>query len=98
MTVGQETDYPWKETVRFTIGSDAPATFTLALRVPGWCRGARVEVNGRPVSLAPIAKKGYAQVSLRDIADEAGVIDRNDPPRKTRFPITAIAVPQRPRP
>ncbi|MRG59315.1 glycoside hydrolase family 127 protein [Agromyces sp. CFH 90414] len=41
-----ETEYPWDAAVRIRVeaaGEDAPR---LALRVPGWCRGATVTVNG----------------------------------------------------
>jgi len=50
------TDYPWTETVAIEVNPAAPAEFTLALRVPGWCRGARVTVNGSETAAAP----GYA--------------------------------------
>jgi DUF1680 family protein len=43
----QETDYPFSEKVKITVRPERqPATFTVRLRVPGWCRGARVSING----------------------------------------------------
>lgn len=42
----EETDYPFGETVSFTITPDQPAAFPLFLRIPGWCEGARVTLNG----------------------------------------------------
>src|SRR5690606_19967518 len=42
----QNTSYPWDETIRLTISTEQPAYFTLALRIPGWCRDARLQVNG----------------------------------------------------
>ncbi len=69
MTVGgqsvkitQRTQYPWRETVNFTITPEKPAEFTLALRLPGWCRKATCKVNGKAVALAGITKKGYAYI------------------------------------
>jgi len=38
------TDYPWKGEVGITVKK--AAKFALHLRVPGWCRGAGVSVNG----------------------------------------------------
>ena len=56
------TGYPWRETVRVEVAPERPASFTLALRVPGWCRAATLKVNGRPLDLAPLLKKGYALI------------------------------------
>lgn len=48
VTIAEETAYPFKEAVRFTISTSAPVTFALHLRIPGWCRDAKVTVNGTP--------------------------------------------------
>ena len=37
--LSQRTDYPWHGQVRLAVSLDAPATFALRLRVPGWARG-----------------------------------------------------------
>ncbi len=58
----QKTRYPWKEKVRLTVRPEKPAEFTVAVRIPGWCRAASLKVNGRAVNLARITKKGYAKV------------------------------------
>ncbi len=50
--IEEETDYPFKGTVIFRVAPTSPVTFALALRVPGWCRHARVEVNGKDVGAA----------------------------------------------
>lgn len=49
--IAEQTDYPFGETIRFVFSTGEPATFPLYLRVPGWCEGATVSVNGRPVEL-----------------------------------------------
>ena len=36
VTLVQETDYPWKEKVRFTIKPESPNRFKLSIRIPGW--------------------------------------------------------------
>lgn len=59
----QKTEYPWKETVRFTIEPAQSARWTLALRIPGWCRKARLAINGKAVELAGITRKGYARLA-----------------------------------
>lgn len=56
----EETEYPWDGKVAITI-AEAPATaFSLFLRLPGWCHGASVRVNGKQVPLSPVL--GYAEL------------------------------------
>jgi DUF1680 family protein len=57
----QQTDYPWDETIRLAVKVEQPTYFTLALRIPGWCRDARVQVNGQDVALN--SEHGYARIS-----------------------------------
>jgi DUF1680 family protein len=57
----QATNYPWDETVNLTVAVEQPTYFTLALRIPGWCRDARLQVNGQDVALN--AERGYARIS-----------------------------------
>jgi hypothetical protein len=57
-----ETGYPWKEKVRITVRPERPATFALALRIPGWCRAVTLKVAGAPLALGPIVRKGYALI------------------------------------
>jgi DUF1680 family protein len=53
VTLEQETNYPFEETVRLKLTvAPAPRKFTLRLRVPGWCDAARVKVNGQPLPRA----------------------------------------------
>ncbi|MAU13304.1 MAG: hypothetical protein CL607_26030 [Anaerolineaceae bacterium] len=59
--IEQKTAYPWDENVALTIQSDAPVTFDLALRIPGWCRSFELEVNGQAQSLQP--ENGYVVIS-----------------------------------
>ncbi|WP_337176599.1 beta-L-arabinofuranosidase domain-containing protein [Paludisphaera sp.] len=58
VTVDVQTDYPWDGRVKLAPRVDEPTTFTLRLRVPGWCRGATVAINGEPVSSPPM-ERGY---------------------------------------
>lgn len=56
----QRTDYPASGRIRIDVEPKAPCAFTLALRLPGWCRAPRVSVNGAPIDLAPLSRNGYA--------------------------------------
>ena len=60
--IAQETGYPWDGAVRFRIESREVASFTLALRIPGWCRGAELAVNGEAVAVDPLVDRGYVRI------------------------------------
>ena len=56
------TQYPWDGKVALTIKSAPSAPFTLALRIPDWCSGATLTVNGEAVPTDLLAK-GYLEVT-----------------------------------
>ncbi|MBS1715589.1 MAG: glycoside hydrolase family 127 protein [Armatimonadetes bacterium] len=58
--VDVKTDYPWDGTVEFTVRSSPQRPFGLRVRIPDWCRSAKVQVNGRSTSL-PATTDGYAE-------------------------------------
>jgi DUF1680 family protein len=62
VTLRQQTDYPWEGTVTLQVSPDQPATFGLRLRIPGWCRSARVRVNGEEIDLMERLEQGYARL------------------------------------
>ena len=53
-------NYPWSGDIRIEIDPETEAAFDLKLRIPGWCKGAVVKVNGAAVSDAPV--DGYLTV------------------------------------
>jgi hypothetical protein len=56
VTITEETDYPFRETVRLTIATGRPVEFPLHLRIPGWVEKgpATIAVNGAAVA-EPVA-------------------------------------------
>ena len=58
LTLNVETDYPWDGKVVLKPELEHPARFELRLRVPGWCRGAAVSVNGQGIT-EPKKERGY---------------------------------------
>ena len=64
VTLTQETQYPWDGDVRLTVGLARPAAFALHLRLPGWCAGAGLKLNGAALT-RPRVEDGYAVVSRR---------------------------------
>ena len=55
-----ETRYPWDGGVEIRVEPQRPAAFALALRLPGWCRGWTLRVNGEPCACE--VRDGYAYV------------------------------------
>ena len=54
VTVALETDYPFDETLTFTVRTDTPVTFPLLLRIPEWAEQATVQVgDGEASGAAP---------------------------------------------
>lgn len=47
VTLKEDTRYPFEEQVQFTFTMQQPVKFPFYLRVPGWCKGASVKVNGK---------------------------------------------------
>lgn len=46
VAITETTDYPFRDTIRFDVKLRGAAAFALHLRIPKWCEGARVRVNG----------------------------------------------------
>jgi uncharacterized protein len=60
--VQQETMYPWDGAVRLKVDPPQPQTFTLHLRVPGWCHSLQLKVNGAELAIQPDAN-GYLAIT-----------------------------------
>jgi DUF1680 family protein len=69
-------EYPWDGAVRIKPEVIAPAKFGLRLRVPGWCRGESVKINGKPVA-KPTHERGYIVLDREWKAGD--VVDLNLP-------------------
>jgi DUF1680 family protein len=52
LALREEGDYPWGETVRFTVTAAAGGGIPLHLRVPGWSADAALTVNGETVAVS----------------------------------------------
>jgi DUF1680 family protein len=46
--VKEETEYPFRGTIRVTLNPVSPLRFALRLRIPAWASGATIQVNGTP--------------------------------------------------
>ncbi len=65
VTLSQTTDYPWGGVVDVQLSLEKEAPFTVALRLPGWCTAPQLSVNGEPVNVDSVNRKGYATIARR---------------------------------
>ncbi len=73
VSITLETDYPFRETLRFVVQVERPVRFPLWLRVPGWAEGATVAVHDGAVKVVKSGAfhrldrewKGTTEVMLR---------------------------------
>ncbi|HBP38683.1 MAG TPA: hypothetical protein DD640_08085 [Clostridiales bacterium] len=47
VALSQQTRYPWDGSISIRVTPETAALFTISLRIPGWCRQYRVQVNGQ---------------------------------------------------
>jgi hypothetical protein len=59
--ITEETEYPFRELVTLKVKLAQPHSFALHLRIPEWCDGATIRINGR-ASAAPAAAGTFAVV------------------------------------
>jgi hypothetical protein len=69
-----ESEYPWAGRVRLTIEESGAGPWTLSLRVPGWCAGATVLVNGQAAAGA-VAPTGYLRIERGWARDDTVDLD-----------------------
>jgi hypothetical protein len=77
-----DTRYPLDGAVEVTVWETPSAEWTLSLRVPAWCRGATVRVNGTAVPATPGAP-GYLEISREWRAGDVVALFLPMPPRLT---------------
>jgi len=80
VSLRETSDYPWSGDIRIAVDPEAPTTFDLKLRIPGWERSATATVNGQPVALAPA--RGYATIAREWRAGDVVALDLAMPPER----------------
>ncbi len=63
LKITQTGGYPFSDTLTFDISCDHPVETALKFRIPGWCMGAQLTLNGKNIPVHPV--KGFA--SLRAV-------------------------------
>ena len=61
VTIKEKTNYPFEESVRFTINTNGEVAFPLYLRIPVWCKNGSIKINGVVEPEKPAAGK-YAMI------------------------------------
>ncbi len=57
----ETTNYPFEETVRYEMKTSKVVSFPLYLRIPSWCKNAKITVNGKQVE-AELTAGSYARL------------------------------------
>jgi DUF1680 family protein len=73
------TDYPWHGRVTLTVAGGSSQPWTLALRVPAWCAGVSLEIDGAAVPAT--AERGYLRLHRRWGAGTSVTVHFAMPPR-----------------
>ena len=62
--ISEDTDYPFKGVINFTIWTEQSVEFPLYLRIPAWCKKAQISLNGEHLE-AQLEPGCYAAVNRR---------------------------------
>jgi DUF1680 family protein len=60
----QQTEYPWDGKVVITMQQAPSKNYSVFLRIPGWCEGASLKINGQAVEM-PLAASSYAELNRK---------------------------------
>lgn len=66
--IEEETDYPFRNTVRFTVTPKKTVSFCFRGRIPGWAKACHLTVNGKKVKWAE--EKGFYVIDRKFKADD----------------------------
>jgi DUF1680 family protein len=92
VTLTQDTEYPREGKVRITVDPDQATDLTVSVRIPAWCRDARLVVDGTPVSVESVLDRGYVRLTRTWQPGGEIELDLAMPPRRTwAHPLVAAA-------
>lgn len=86
----EETDYPFEESIRFTLEPEQPVEFSLHFRVPDWARGVGLRINDQEVGAVPTER--LLRVRREWKAGDRVTLDFETEVRLTRWMENAVAV------
>ena len=76
ISMRQTTRYPWQGLVRISVDPEQTASFAVMLRIPAWCTGESIKVNGQS---APSGQRTRGYVRIQRKWNRNDVIELNMP-------------------
>ncbi len=61
VSLREDSNYPWSGDINISINPDKPTAFDVKLRIPGWCRDAKLAVNGAAIPVEAV--NGYHTIN-----------------------------------
>lgn len=58
----QKTEYPWNGSISIKINLDKSDIFGVKLRIPDWCKRAKLKVNNEEIEITGKLEKGYVRI------------------------------------
>ncbi|HVU00038.1 MAG TPA: beta-L-arabinofuranosidase domain-containing protein [Acidobacteriaceae bacterium] len=90
VTIREETNYPFREEIRFHVDPASPHTFPLKMRIPGWAHGAQVRVNQEPGR--PVEPGSFAEIRREWTRGDGVTLTLPMPARTSRWYRDSVAV------
>lgn len=59
----QSGNYPWDGKIVLEVCCEDEVAFDLNVRIPGWCKGPKLSVNGTEIDIDSVINKGYALIN-----------------------------------
>jgi DUF1680 family protein len=63
ITLKQKSNYPWEGKIAFSLELENPTEFSLNLRIPEWCKNAKLIVSNQEIDIESNLDKGYVSIS-----------------------------------
>jgi DUF1680 family protein len=90
LTIVEDTEYPFRDSLRFTMTPASPASFPLLLHIPAWASEATLALNGQAVRAERAA--GFVRLDRRWKAGDTVVLRLPMTPRTSNWYHDSVAV------
>lgn len=76
----ERSDYPWSGAIEIDVAPATPTAFDVKVRIPGWCKKARLSVNGEQIQGKP--ENGYVTLHRTWRKGDTISLDLDMPPER----------------